>query len=51
MASTRRLTKNEREQRRQADRQRLHQAAEQLLSSDGWQRWARGGLAGLCALI
>jgi len=32
-------------------RERLHDAAQQLLSSDGWQRWvrvrARGGLARL----
>lgn len=38
-------------QRRVQDRERLKAAAEQLLSSDGWQRWvrvrARGGLARL----
>jgi hypothetical protein len=39
------------EQRREQDRERLHQAAQQLLSSEGWQRWvrvrAKGGLARL----
>ena len=35
------LTDAEREQRRAADRERLKQAAEQLLTSDGWQRWVR----------
>jgi len=38
MRTTRRLTDTEREQRRAADHERLHQAAQQLLSSDGWQR-------------
>jgi N-terminal domain of anti-restriction factor ArdC len=51
MRTKRRLTDAEREQRREHDRQRLHQAAEQLLSSEGWQRWvrvrAKGGLARL----
>jgi len=51
MRTTRRLTDAERENRRSADRERLHDAARQLLSSDGWQRWvrvrARGGLARL----
>ena len=45
------LTDAEREQRRAADRERLKQAAEQLLTSDGWQRWvrlrSRAGLARL----
>ncbi len=45
----RRLSDEEREQRRARDRQRLQDACEQLLSSDGWQRWvrarARNGLA------
>jgi N-terminal domain of anti-restriction factor ArdC len=31
----------ERERRRAQDRERLKAAAEQLLSSDGWQRWVR----------
>ena len=51
MRTKRRLTDAEREQRREHDRQRLHQAAERLLSSEGWQRWvrvrAKGGLARL----
>ena len=45
----RRLTDAERDERRAQDRQRLKEACEQLLSSDGWQRWvrarARNGLA------
>jgi len=51
MRTSRRLTDAEREQRREQDRQRLAEAARELLSSDGWQRWvhvrARGGLARL----
>src|SRR4051812_41385641 len=53
MTAKRRLTENEteREQRRAQDRERLKAAAEQLLTSEGWQRWvgvrARGGLARL----
>jgi hypothetical protein len=51
MRTKRRLTDAEREQRRERDRQRLHDAAQQLLFSEGWQRWvrfrARGGLARL----
>ena len=51
MRPTRRLTDAEREQRREKDRQRLNQAAQQLLTSEGWQRWvrvrAKGGLARL----
>ena len=47
----RRLSDAEREQRREQDRQRLHEAANRLLTSEGWQRWvrirARGGLARL----
>ena len=35
------MTDAEREQRRAQDRERLKQAAEQLLSSEGWQRWVR----------
>ncbi len=49
--SKRRLTEQERDQRRAEDRERLKHAAEQLLTSDGWQGWvrvrARGGLARL----
>jgi hypothetical protein len=44
-----RRSEQEREQRRTQDRERLKQAAEQLLESGGWQRWvrarARNGLA------
>ncbi len=40
MARTR-LTDTEREQRRQADRDRLEHAARDLLCTDGWQRWMR----------
>jgi hypothetical protein len=35
------LSETERAERRQRDRERLKQAAEQLLSSEGWQRWVR----------
>jgi hypothetical protein len=44
MTSNRRrrtLTDAEREQRRTADRERAKQAANALLSSDGWARWVR----------
>lgn len=51
MSRSQRLTEQEREQRRAADRERLQRAAEQLLSSEGWARWvrvrSRGGLARL----
>lgn len=51
MTKRTRLTDTERARRRDQDRQRVKQAAEQLLSSDGWQRWVRvraqGGLARL----
>jgi hypothetical protein len=51
MRTQRRLSDSEREERRERDRERLKQAAEQLLTSDGWQQWvrvrARGGLARL----
>ena len=44
-------TNEQRDARRQADRERLKQAAEQLLTSEGWQRWvrlrSRAGLARL----
>ena len=39
--SNRNLTDAERAERRQADRDRLEQAARALLSSEGWQRWVR----------
>jgi N-terminal domain of anti-restriction factor ArdC len=35
------LTDEQREQRRAQDRDRLKAAAEQLLTSEGWQRWVR----------
>ncbi len=51
----RRLTDNEREQRRERDRQRLEHATEQLVSSEGWQRWlrvrSRNGLARYSVII
>jgi N-terminal domain of anti-restriction factor ArdC len=37
----RKLTDAERAARRQADRDRLEQAARALLSSEGWQRWVK----------
>ncbi|MGI8420816.1 MAG: ArdC family protein [Gaiellaceae bacterium] len=49
--SSHRMSERERAERRRADRERLQQAAEQLLTSEGWQRWLRvrsqGGLARL----
>ena len=39
--SSRRLSEAEREQRRRADRQRVKEAAKELLSSEGWCRWVR----------
>jgi hypothetical protein len=41
MSKNRKLTEQEREQRRQQDRDRLENAARELLSSDGWARWIR----------
>jgi len=42
MAETkRRLSEAERAERRRQDRERLQSAAEQLLCSEGWQRWVR----------
>jgi hypothetical protein len=37
----RKLTETERAERRQADRDRLEQAARALLNSEGWQRWVK----------
>lgn len=37
----RRLTDEERAQRRAEDRERLEQAARRLLTSEGWQQWVR----------
>ena len=49
MSVKRTLTEPEREQRRAQQRERLKRAAEQLLTSEGWQRWvqirSRHGLA------
>lgn len=39
--SSRRLSEQERDERRRQDRERLKHAAEELLSSDGWARWVR----------
>jgi antirestriction protein ArdC len=41
MTNRRRLTEAEREQRRRADRERVKEAAGQLLCSEGWTRWVR----------
>jgi hypothetical protein len=42
MAKTKRgLSKAERAERRERDRERLRVAAQELLSSEGWQRWVR----------
>src|ERR1700730_3802456 len=41
LMASRKLTEAERAERRQADRDRLEQAARALLSSEGWQRWVR----------
>jgi hypothetical protein len=39
--SPRSLSDSERAERRKADRDRLEQAARELLTSDGWQRWVK----------
>jgi hypothetical protein len=41
MTSRHRLTDSDREQRRRADRERVQEAALQLLGSDGWKRWVQ----------
>ncbi len=41
MSTTRKLTEQQREQRRQADRDRIEHAARELLCSAGWMRWIR----------
>ena len=55
MSEKREFNDEDREERRAQDRERLKDAAEQLLSSEGWQRWVRvraqGGLARLSLLI
>jgi hypothetical protein len=49
------LTEAERAARRQADRDRIEQAARALLTSEGWQRWikvrASNGLSRYSVLI
>ena len=35
------LTEAERDARRQADRERVEEAARALLTTEGWQRWIR----------
>jgi hypothetical protein len=55
--SSRRLTEQERAERRRQDRERLQQAARELLSSDGWARWVKSRAmfhsysAGNCMLL
>jgi hypothetical protein len=53
--SNRNLTDAQRAERREADRDRLEQAARALLSSEGWQRWVRvrstNGLSRYCLII
>jgi len=55
--SSRRLSEDERAERRRQDRERLQQAAQQLLCSAGWARWVRvramfhSYSAGNCMLI
>ena len=55
--SSRRLTETERAERRRQDRERLQQAARELLSSEGWARWVRARAmfhsysAGNCMLL
>ena len=55
MGQRQQVTEAERAARRQADRDRLEEAARALLSSDGWQRWVRvratNGLARYCLVI
>jgi len=41
MNNRRRLSEGEREQRGRADRERVKEAASELLSSEGWARWVR----------
>lgn len=55
--SSRRMSETERAERRHQDRERLQQAARELLSSDGWARWVRARAmfhsysAGNCMLL
>ena len=39
--SSRRLSEADRAERRRQDRERLQRAAQELLTSEGWQRWVR----------
>jgi N-terminal domain of anti-restriction factor ArdC len=41
MSRSRKLTEKERDERRQADRDRLENAARELLTSEGWARWVQ----------
>jgi hypothetical protein len=41
MGKSRQLTDQERDERRQKDRDRLENAARELLTSEGWARWVR----------
>ena len=41
MSRSGKVTGKEREQRRRADRDRLENAARELLTSEGWARWVR----------
>jgi hypothetical protein len=41
MGKSRQLTDQERDERRQKDRDRIENAARELLTSDGWARWVR----------
>ena len=55
--SSRRLSEQERAERRREDRERLQRAAQELLSSEGWARWVRARAmfhsysAGNCMLL
>jgi hypothetical protein len=39
--SSRQFTDEERAERRRQDRERVRQAARELLSSEGWARWVK----------
>ena len=39
--SSRRLSEQQRAERRERDRERARQATEALLTSEGWERWVR----------
>jgi hypothetical protein len=41
MGKSRQLTDQERDERREKDRERLENAARELLTSEGWARWVR----------